>query len=168
MVFPPKKFAYQLIGPKVARNIDSIKTGQIGKKWGFSGTHRTSYIKKNQMYNCIRAELLCTLCYEIPCMQQKAHVNLKKTTILIYTIFQNMQTFVMILFLNLRLELFCLKQVTCQEFWIHSAGILSLFVARIEYIEVVRAKFPARSSSDVAALCSNSSSYHDTMGPNLF
>ena len=59
------------------------------------------------------------------------------------------------------------RDSTCQKFWIHSAGILSLFVARIEYIEVVRAKFPARSSSVVAALCSNSSSYHDTMGPKL-
>ena len=30
----------------MACNINSMKTGQIGKKWGFSGTHRTSYIKK--------------------------------------------------------------------------------------------------------------------------
>ena len=58
-----------------------------------------------------------------------------------------------------------LRDSTCQKFWIHSAGILSLFVARIEYIEVVRAKFPARSSSVVAALCSNSSSQ---WGQNFF
>ena len=35
----------------MAHNIDSIKTGSVGKKWGFSGTHRTSYIlKKSNVY----------------------------------------------------------------------------------------------------------------------
>ena len=30
----------------MAHNIDSIKTGKVGKNWGFLGTHTTSYIKK--------------------------------------------------------------------------------------------------------------------------
>ena len=30
----------------MACNINSIKTGQVGKNGGFSGTHRTSYIRK--------------------------------------------------------------------------------------------------------------------------
>ena len=53
----------------------SIKTGMVGKNVGFSGTHRTSYIKKIQIYILTRAELLFTLCYEIPCI-----TNFKKVT----------------------------------------------------------------------------------------
>ena len=57
------------IEPKMARNIDSLNTGYVGKNWGFSGTHRTYYISKNlNIYPILtRAELLITLCYEIPC-----------------------------------------------------------------------------------------------------
>ena len=33
--------------PEMSCNINSIKTGLVGIKWGFSGTHRTSYISKN-------------------------------------------------------------------------------------------------------------------------
>jgi hypothetical protein len=34
-------------GSEMACNINSIKTGYIGKKWGFSGTHRICNISKN-------------------------------------------------------------------------------------------------------------------------
>ena len=43
----------------------------VGKNVGFSGTHRTSYTQKNLMYILTRAELLFTLCYEIPCVAEK-------------------------------------------------------------------------------------------------
>ena len=43
-----KKFAHFQIGPQMVHNIDSKKkTALVGIKWGFSGTHRTSYISKN-------------------------------------------------------------------------------------------------------------------------
>ena len=32
----------------MAHNIDSIKTGKVGKNWGFLGTHTTSYKKKSK------------------------------------------------------------------------------------------------------------------------
>jgi hypothetical protein len=35
------------IEPWMACNIDSIKTGEVGKNVGFSGTHTTSYIMRN-------------------------------------------------------------------------------------------------------------------------
>ena len=47
LFFPPKKFACLQIGPEIARNIVSIKTGMVGKNVGFSGTHRTSYTQEN-------------------------------------------------------------------------------------------------------------------------
>ena len=48
----------------MARNIDAMKTGWVDKNGGFSGTHRTSYIRTNP--NVYRPELLSTICYEIP------------------------------------------------------------------------------------------------------
>jgi hypothetical protein len=44
LFFPQKKFARLHIGPWMACNIVSIKTGKVGKNVGFSGTHRTSDI----------------------------------------------------------------------------------------------------------------------------
>ena len=35
-----------LIEPQMARNINLIKTGQRGKKWGFSAIHRTSNTRR--------------------------------------------------------------------------------------------------------------------------
>ena len=63
-LFFTKKIACLQIRPQMARNIDSIKTGKVGKNGGSSGTHRTFYIKKSKL---TRAELLITLFYETPC-----------------------------------------------------------------------------------------------------
>ena len=52
----------------------SIKTGLIGKKWGFSGTHISVIIAKIQIYIVARAELLYPLCSEIPCMLFKTTI----------------------------------------------------------------------------------------------
>ena len=49
LFFTKKKFACLQIGPQMARNNGSIKTGLIGKIQGFSATNRTSYTYKKKV-----------------------------------------------------------------------------------------------------------------------